>query len=343
MCKVLLVKRGSESLPFGEKSMKKTRVGFIGCGGIAQYHFGHFDKMKDKAQIVAACDLIEERAQETAKRFGAKAYLDYKEMFAKEKLDALFICVQPAAHDGMELIAIDKKIPFFVQKPMSLDIKYAKKVAAGIKKNKLITAVGLQCRYCDTCQMAQRWAANHPIGVVTAHRLGGMPMVWWWRVKEQSGGQAVEQTIHDFDMMRYIFGDVVRVQSIARHGVITGVENYNVDDASSTLLTFKNGAIGTMSTGCFGNGEHSIIAYSPEGKMTFTIFGSYKIEQPHMKIEGTASNDYGQECTETFIDAVRGDIPADEILSPYSEAMKSLELVLAVNKSIDNGGQPVDL
>ena len=39
------------------KAKKKVRVGFIGCGGIAQYHFGHFDKMREKADIVAACDL----------------------------------------------------------------------------------------------------------------------------------------------------------------------------------------------------------------------------------------------------------------------------------------------
>ena len=53
--------------------MDKVKVGFIGCGGIAQYHFGHFDKMRDKAQIVAACDLQEEQAKATADRFQAKA------------------------------------------------------------------------------------------------------------------------------------------------------------------------------------------------------------------------------------------------------------------------------
>jgi len=236
--------------------MDKVKVGFIGCGGIAQYHFGHFDKMRDKAQIVAACDLQEERAKATADRFQAKAYLDYKQMLSKEKLDALFVCVQPGAHDGMEMLAIEKSIPIFVQKPMTLDMAYAKKVLAGLKKKKLPSAVGLQCRYCDSVDIAKRWADTHDIGVISGHRLGGMPKVWWWRVMEQSGGQAVEQTIHDFDLLRYIFGEVTSVSSVRRRGLMTDVENYNVDDASSTVLTFKSGAIGTFSTGCFGPGAH---------------------------------------------------------------------------------------
>lgn len=321
--------------------MDKVKVGFIGCGGIARYHFGHFEKMRDKAQIVATCDLLEDRAKAAAERFQAKPYLDYKKMLAKEKLDALFICVQPGAHDGMDLLAVEKGIPLFVQKPMTLDMAYAKKVLAGLKKKKLPSAVGLQCRYSDSLNTAKRWAEAHDVGVISGHRLGGMPQVWWWRIMEQSGGQAVEQTIHDFDLLRYIFGEVTSVRSVRRRGLMTAVENYNVDDASSTVLTFKSGAIGTFSTGCFGSGAHDINAYAPNSRLLYTIGGNYKITDPNRTIEGKAGNDYGQECTETFIDVVRGALPADEVLSPYSDAIKTLALVFAINKSMDNNGAPV--
>lgn len=321
---------------------KIAKIGFIGCGGIAQFHFSHFDKLKDKAQIVAACDLLPERTKATADRFGCRQYNDYKKMFAKEKLDAVYICVQPGAHDGMEFEAIDKGINMFIQKPMTLDMKYAKKVLAGIKKKKLITAVGLQCRYPDTLNIAKNWIARKNIGMISCHRLGGFPMVWWWRQKKESGGQAIEQTIHDFDLCRYLFGEVVQVQSAFRKGVITNIEGNDVEDASSTIMTFADGKIGTFNTGCFGNGAHGIDAYAPDGcKIHYTIWGEYEINEPNMKITGKASNDYGQECDETFIDAVRGEIPADEILSPYSDAIKTLALVFAIDKSMHNGGIPV--
>jgi len=321
--------------------MTKVKVGFIGCGGIAQYHFGHFERMPEKAQIVATCDLREERARAAAERFQATPYVSYQEMFAQEELDALFVCIEPSAHDGMELIAIEKGIHLFVQKPMTLDMKYARKVLTNLKKKKLISAVGLQCRYADTIDVARRWVSSRPIGMISCHRLGGLPMVWWWRVKEHSGGQAVEQTIHDFDLCRYLFGEVSQVQAICRRGVVQDVENYDVEDASSTLLTFENGMIGTFSTGCFGRGAHDVTAYARNGSLTYGLGGSYTINEPNMTITGKASNDYGQECDETFIDAIRGEIDAEEIMSPYADAIKSLALVLAINKSMDQGGMTV--
>lgn len=330
--------------------MDRIKVGIIGCGGIAQYHFGHFEKMLDKMQLVAACDLVIEKAQKTAERFpGAKVYTDYRVMFEQEQLDAVFVCVQPGAHDGMEFIAIEKGINIFCQKPMSLDMKYAKKVNNGIKKNKLISAVGLQCRYSDSIPFVKsaidRKLANNDIAAVSAYRFGGFPMVWWWREMKQSGGQAVEQTIHNFDMLRYLFGDVEQVCAIRRRGVIRDIEGHDSDDASSTLISFKNGVIGTFNTGCFskadGPNDGDISAYFRDGKITYSIFGNYTIKDKKLLVTGKHSNDYGQECDETFIDAVRGDIDRDEILTPYSEAIKSLAFVLAINESMDANGMPV--
>jgi len=322
--------------------MDKLRVGFIGCGGIAQYHFGHYEKMQEKAQIVACCDLLEERRKATAERFGAVPYADYSDMLEREKLDALHICVQPGAHDGMEFMAIEKGIHLFVQKPMTLDMKYARKVMNAIKKKGLISAVGLQCRYTDTLPFVKNWVDRHEIATISCYRFGNVPMVWWWREMEQSGGQAVEQTIHNFDVLRYLFGEVAQVQAARRRGIVKGIENYNVDDASSTLITFKSGVIGTFTTGCFGTFPGDFNFFAADGhKMEYYLGGNYKASSANMTIEGKASNDYGQESDETFVDAVRGEIPADEILSPYSDACKTLAFTLAINESMDQGGIPV--
>ena len=92
---------------------KKVKIGFVGCGGIANFHFGHYDNNKiPNAQIVAVCDLLDDRAQKAAERFNAKPYKCWKEMLDKEKLDALYVCVEPCAHmrkdGGMELAAVEK-------------------------------------------------------------------------------------------------------------------------------------------------------------------------------------------------------------------------------------------
>lgn len=50
----------------------KLQVAVIGCGGIAnQKHFPALSKQADKCEIVAFCDILEERAQEAADKYGA--------------------------------------------------------------------------------------------------------------------------------------------------------------------------------------------------------------------------------------------------------------------------------
>jgi predicted dehydrogenase len=255
--------------------MDKVRVGFIGCGGIAQYHFGHMERTA-KAQVVAVCDKLADRAQTAAARFKAKPYTVYAEMLDKEKLDAVFVCVEPSAHDGMEFMAIEKGCHLFVQKPMTLDMTYARKVRTALAKKGLVSAVGFQCRYVDTLPRVKAWLDGEKLGMVSCFRLGGLPMVWWWRQRQHSGGQVIEQTVHNYDILRYLLGEVTAVTGMAREGIVTGIENYDTEDASSVTMQFKSGVVATMMTGCFSPdafGAGDFLFYSLEGQLTYGLGG----------------------------------------------------------------------
>ncbi|MFA6930523.1 MAG: Gfo/Idh/MocA family oxidoreductase [Lentisphaeria bacterium] len=325
---------------------KVVKVGFIGCGGIAGYHFGHYaDQKIPEAKIMAVCDLVDERAAAAAERFGAKPYKDYQEMLNQEKLDAVYVCVEPCAHNGMELLAIEKGCHLFVEKPVSLDLQYAKKVAMALEAKKRINAAGFQDRYLDFAPMMKNWVASQQVGFFNAYWVGGMPSVWWWRRRDTSGGQAVEQTIHIFDMCRHLFGEVVEVQAFGRRGVITDVENYDTEDASAVNLKFANGIIGTVYSGCFVRGPGSkcgIDVYAMDGHLDYVERTSATITETNRTITVKTGNDYGQEEDIAFIDAILSN-DQSLILSPYSEAVKNLEVVLAANESLDNGGKVVKL
>jgi len=322
---------------------KKLQVGFVGCGGIANFHFGHFEKIAE-AKITAVCDLLDDRVQKTAERFSATPYKDYREMLAKEELDVVYVCVEPCAHDGMELLAIEKGCHLFVEKPVALNLDYARQVEAGLQKKGLINGAGFQDRYLDFVPRMKAWLATKEIGFFNGYWVGGMPGVWWWRRRETCGGQAVEQTIHTFDMARNLFGEVVAVQAFGRRGIITDVENYDTEDASAVNLSFESGLIGTIYSGCFTHfgGKNGIDVYCKDARLEYTGRGGFKATEPNMTIEMKTGNDYGQEEDDTFIDAI---LENDQslILSPYSEAVKNLEVVLAANESMDNGGKLVRL
>jgi len=324
--------------------MDKVKVGFIGCGGIAQFHFGHMEKI-DEVNVVAVCDLIQEKADRTAARFDATAYTSYADMFEREELDAVYVCVEPSAHDGMEMMAIERGINLFVQKPMTLDLAYAKDVRDAIADKGLVSGVGFQCRYVDTIPRVKAWLDGQDIGMVVCTRLGGLPMVWWWRQHEHSGGQVVEQSIHNYDILRCLLGEVEAVHGMSRRGVVKDIENYNTDDASAVTMHFKSGVIASLASGCFsagGFGASGFDFYTRQGCMNYGLGGNFKIRQPNFTVEGKPGNDYGQESDDTFIDAVLDKDPT-LVMSPYADAYKSLELTLAINESMAKGGELVQL
>ena len=321
---------------------EQVRVGVIGCGGIANWHFGHLEKI-EAANVVAVCDLIEERVQKAAERFSATPYESYRKMLEEQALDAVYVCVPPYCHDGMELAAVEKGCHLFVEKPVSLNLEYAENVRDALAAKELISAVGFQIRYTEFLPRVKAWLGMQEVRMFSHHRIAGMPWVWWWRQHKLSGGQVVEQTIHDFDLLRYLFGEVAAVQSMGVRGAMNDIENYDTEDGSCTTLRFENGLIGTVLTGCYVNhgGMHGLNVFAKEGRLEMG-FGRYKIIEQNMTIEGKSSNDCGQEEDETFIEAVRtGD--GGDILSPYADAVKTLAVVLAANRSMDSGGELVRL
>jgi len=321
---------------------EQVRVGVIGCGGIANWHFGHLERI-ETANGVAVCDLIDDRVKKAAERFSAVPYEKYGKMLEEQELDAVYVCVPPYCHDGMELAAIEKGCHLFVEKPVSLDLEYAGKVRDAIEAKGLISAVGFQVRYADFLPRVKAWLSMQEIGMFSLHRIAGMPWVWWWRQRELSGGQVVEQTIHDFDILRYLFGEVTAVHAMGVRGFMNDIEDYDTEDGSCTTLRFESGLIGTVLTGCYVShgGMHGLNVFAKDGRLEMG-FGRYKIIEQNMTIEGKSSNDGGQEEDETFIDAVlTGD--GGNILSPYADAVKTLEVVLAANRSMETGGDLVRL
>lgn len=345
--------------------MKKLAL--IGCGGIGSYHLEHFLQFKD-IELAGFCDLLINRAESFVKKAGSgKAYSDFMRMYDEVQPDMVFICIPPTCHGQIEFETIRRGIPFFVEKPLALDLKLARELVRQVEKKGLIAASGFQCRYDDINDAACEYVTKNPVLHVAASRVGGIPDAPWWNIKATSGGQLVEQTIHQLDMLRYILkSEPDTVYSVASRGYITQKENpgYFTDDLSTTLITFKNGITCTMMTGCY-----SLDGASWDSKMTFgsrstrmdyilcdkvTVYGINN-EDKSQKTVGTISGDgtqrkndsevgttvknsvdFGLVCDRTFVDAVlTGD--SSKIRSPYSDAYKSVAFAIACNESMDSG------
>ena len=344
----------------------KAKLAVIGCGGIGTYHLGHFLQFKDIIDVVGFCDLIPERAQAfVEKAEQGQAFTDYKVMLDTVKPDMVFICVPPYCHGEIENEVIKRKIHFFVEKPLALNMELPKQILAKAKAAGLVTASGFQCRYSNLVEPNIEFCKNNPVVFISCERMGGIPGVEWWKDKSLSGGQAVEQTIHQFDIIRYVYGEPETVFSMNANGLIPNPpEGYDTDDLSVTCVKFKSGALGTISTGCYvekGEAYDSKVVFSSAtSRAELKILGTLKIygAQPEKATESGSSfvikgdggvaqssdkaivykqdGDAGVLCDRTFIEAVIQGKP-EMVRSPYEDAMRSLAFTLACNKSMETG------
>ena len=344
--------------------MNKLKICIIGCGGIGDYHLGHLTGFRDIIDIAGFCDIIEERAEAFRQKAGCgRVYTEYRKMLDTEKPDAVFVCVPPYCHGEIENDLIDRKIPFFVEKPVALTMEMACDIRDKVEKAKLITAVGFQCRYSSLVEPNRRFVEENKVLYVNCARFGGIPGVDWWLKKSTSGGQLVEQTIHQLDLMRWFCGEVDEVFAYNMTGFIKGVPGYDTDDMSLTSLKFKSGILGTIATGCYptgGEAYDSKVTFSTADKRAdLRILDSFKVygEKPaenegksglilandgSMKASGDAVvyketiPDAGVPSDRTFLEAVLNNDPS-KLRTSYADAVKTLAVGLAANESMATG------
>jgi len=313
-------------------------IGFVGSGGIAREHMNCLQKVPD-ARIAAFCDIDINRAREAASSIqGARAYQDVSEMVRAEKLDAIYVCVPPFSH-GFEPLLIERGLHLFIEKPIALTLELAKKIEAAITKAGIINSVGYMWRYLDTTALAIKvLRENGPIGMVIGqyHDPSWFPPGHWWIDKSKSGGQVIEQSTHVFDLARYIAGDVSRVYAELDTLLLKDVPGFNVEDVSVVCLKFKNGAVGVVTSTCAsrktftGTALRFIaknVAIELGGHAHYArVFWTDKVDQIDSNVHPYLEED------KAFVEAVKTG-NASEIKSPYSDALKTLEVTILANKS----------
>ncbi|MFP4029032.1 MAG: Gfo/Idh/MocA family protein [Candidatus Brocadiia bacterium] len=318
-----------------------TKVGFIGAGGIAGAHMPNVDA-RDDTEITAICDINESTAQDVAEQFDATPYTDYKAMLGAEDLDAAYVCLPPAAHGTIEMDLVEAGLPFMIEKPIHLDLEQAVSVAKAVEDNNLVTCVGYQARYAPQTDKTVSYVAEHPATLVEGWFVGGMPGTAWWRQKDISGGQAVEQTTHIFDLSRRIVGDVESVCAYGSTGAMGDIENYDIEDASIALLKFESGAVGHICSACVlndgGMRQVGLKIHGRDYSVDYT-YSSLALDSADEEWDEDYSGALGPAMKEldwTFLEAAEtGD--GSEIRCDYGEGLKSLALCLAVNRSMETG------
>lgn len=242
---------------------KKMRVGIIGCGGIAGGKHLPAIREQGNIEVVALCDLIEERALNYREKFGwpdATVYTDYKELL-KEELDAVYVLTPNKAHSQITIDALHAGKNVMCEKPMAKTAADAKAMLDAAKETGRVLTIGYQNRYRPDSTYLKRACDNGDLGEIymaKAHAIRRRAVPTWGVFLDeeaQGGGPLIDIGTHALDLTLWmmdnyepesVMGSVYKKlgdqTETANAWGDWDPEKYTVEDSAFGFIKMKNGA-----------------------------------------------------------------------------------------------------
>lgn len=245
----------------------KVQIAIIGCGGIAnKKHLPALKTQKDRVDIVAFCDIIEERAIQAAKEYGtpdAKVYTDYNELLADSEIDSVNVLTPNVAHCPITVAAFKVGKHVMCEKPMAHNTEAAKQMMDAWKESGKKFTIGYQNRFRPEVQALHKACEAGELGDIyysKAHAVRRRAVPTWGVFPDkalQGGGPLIDIGTHALDITLWcmnnyetdkVTGSVFyKLGNLpqAVEGNLFGPwdpKTYEVEDSAFGFIKMKNGA-----------------------------------------------------------------------------------------------------
>jgi predicted dehydrogenase len=315
-------------------------------------------KSNPEIEIVACCDVSEERRQKAVETYGGRAYEKFVDLYDQEEPDAVVICTPPFAHGDIEEEAAKRGIHFLVEKPVAVNMEMAKRVLAAVNQYGVTTQVGYLFRFSEAIRQVKEMLSTRAIAMVQAHYyMPGLPGAAWWHKMELSGGQLIEQTTHSIDLGRFLAGDAKSVVGFAstvhdwvpkegtetrqESGLLSAKEGLDIPDTAGLLIQYESGAMGTVSCSIVPGTAWDVGVKIVAQGLIVTVQGPNASWAGSETGEAKASEKYSSIELYEFVEAVNTGSGKTSV--PYIEGVKSLAISVAGIESSKRGGTPVEI
>jgi UDP-N-acetyl-2-amino-2-deoxyglucuronate dehydrogenase len=257
-------------------------IGLIGCGRISKNHFEAIAEQPD-AQCIACCDIIEDRARESAEKYNIPSWTtSYEEMLSNPDIDMISICTPSGLHPihGIQAAKAGKHV--LTEKPMACRLAEADELIKACEEAGVKLFVVLQNRLNPSIQLVRRAFEEGRFGkiyMITSNVFWTRPqdyydMAPWRGTWTLDGGAFMNQASHYVDMVQWFGGPIKEVKSITA----TLARNIEAEDTGSAIIRFQNGTIGSINV--------TMLTYPKNLEGSITILG----EKGTVRIGGTSMN-----------------------------------------------------
>lgn len=223
--------------------MARLRVGVIGAGRIAAG--SHLPCLVNYGDLdLVVCETDEARLRTVADRFGiADRRTDYREMLARDGLDAVLVLTQPAATYGVARDCLQAGVPTLMEKPPGMTTAETRDLLAVSRARGVDAMVAVNRRFNPLLTEARRMveARGRIASIVAEFYQFSMPLYRRLGSSEDTLATiVVPGSIHTVDLIRYLGGDVAEVYARADAYFDTHPDSF------TALLRFRNGATGLI-------------------------------------------------------------------------------------------------
>jgi myo-inositol 2-dehydrogenase/D-chiro-inositol 1-dehydrogenase len=245
----------------------KVRIGLVGTGRIGRVHTQTLIQHVPEADLQVVADVNAQSARECAQLFGVpKAAESFEQILADKSIEAVVICSSTDTHAPFIIQAAQAGKHIFCEKPIAADLARIDAALAAVEKAGVKLMLGFNRRFDSNHQRIKKAIQDGEIG--TPHLLHivsrdpAPPPIEYVKV---SGGMFFDMTIHDFDMARFLLGEVVEVYAAAGVLVDPAIGQAGDIDTAVVTLKFASGALGTID-----NSRRAVYGYDQRVE----VFGS---------------------------------------------------------------------
>jgi len=204
---------------------RKLRVGIVGYNFMGKAHSNawmkapRFFDLPVEVVMQAACGRTRDKVEEFASKWGWQSVeTDYRKLLRRDDIDLIDICAPNNLHSRVALDSLRAGKAVACEKPLAMNLKQARSMAALARRKKLFTTVWYNYRRVPALCLARRLVREKRIGRIFHVRAQylqswivdpGFPLVWRLDRKVAGSGAHGDLNAHIIDAVRYVSGEEI--------------------------------------------------------------------------------------------------------------------------------------
>jgi predicted dehydrogenase len=318
--------------------MAKIKIGLVGTGFIAPFHFNGFQKNED-AKVVGMCTHAngdQQKLDKMCREWNIKAYRDFDEMLQDPGIDALEIGSINTVHYSqiMNAIAIGK--PVLAEKPVVTDFAQLDDIIQASKAKGVLVFPAHNFVYRTAVREAKKIIESGRLGRITYASFISIHTIptehaagWRGKLNISAGGALMDSGHHQVYMSLYLMGMPAKIQAFRTNIILNGMEG---EDIAQINAFYPDHAIGTIMqswTSGFGDGINGVKIMGDKGQIQVTdaLYFNGEVINRDADYAGSFIN-----LAKAFTDAILHDKPP---ISTLEDTRNTLKIIYSAYQSSD--------